>query len=151
MDRTTRRFPRWIAALALIAGAAVAAAPLAGCAQVPSSTHKTVEPVKSEPIGDTGVKRLTLTDQAVDRLAVETFPVVDGSGRLMIPYAALLYLPDGSTFVYTNPEGRSYVRAPVAVESITGAQVVLASGPPAGTRVVTTGGAELWGAEFGIK
>ena len=148
MNSTARRMRRWITALALVAGIA---APLAACAQVPSSTHKTVEPVKSEPIGDTGVKRLTLTDQAVERLAVETVPVVDVGGRLTMPYAALLYLPDGTTFAYTNPEGHSYVRAPVAVESINGAQVVLTSGPPAGTRVVTAGGAELWGAEFGIK
>ena len=119
MDSTARRMRRWITALALVAGIA---APLAACAQVPSSTHKTVEPVKSEPIGDTGVKRLTLTDQAVERLAVETVPVVDVGGRLTMPYAALLYLPDGTTFAYTNPEGHSYVRAPVAVESISGAR-----------------------------
>jgi hypothetical protein len=148
MDRTARSISRWITALALVASTA---APLAACAEVPTSTHKTVEPVTSEPIGDTGMKRLTLTEQAVDRLAVETVPVVDGGGRLLIPYAALLYLPDGTTFVYTNPEGHSYVRAPVAVESINGAQVVLTNGPAPGTSVVTAGGAELWGAEFGIK
>jgi multidrug efflux pump subunit AcrA (membrane-fusion protein) len=148
MDRTARRTHRWITALTLVA---CTTAPLAACAQVPASTHKTVEPVVSEPIGNTGVKRLTLTDQAVERLAVETSLVTDSQGRLVIPYAALLYLPDGTAFVYTNPEGRSYVREPVAVERIQGAQVVLTSGPAPGTRVVTAGGAELWGAEFGIK
>jgi hypothetical protein len=39
----------------------------------------------------------------------------------------------------------------VAVESVRGHEVVLNAGPPAGTAVVTTGGAELWGAEFGIR
>jgi hypothetical protein len=142
------RTARWVAAIALVAGTA---GPLAACAQVPTSTHKTVEPVTVEPIGNTGVKRLTLTDKAVERLALETFPVTERDGRLLIPYAALLYLPDGTTFVYTNPDGHSYVRESVAVESIQGAQVVLTTGPAAGTPVVTAGGAELWGAEFGIK
>jgi hypothetical protein len=68
-----------------------------------------------------------------------------------MPYAALLYLPDGTTITYTNPDGHSYVREQVTVESIRDDQAVLTAGPPAGTKVVTTGGAELWGAEFGIK
>jgi hypothetical protein len=37
------------------------------------------------------------------------------------------------------------------VESIAGERVVLTAGPPVDTRVVTTGGAELWGTEFGVK
>ena len=71
--------------------------------------------------------------------------------RLLIPYSALLYLPDGTTFTYTNPEGHAYVRETVSVESISGDQAVLTAGPKVGTAVVTTGGAELWGTEFGIK
>jgi hypothetical protein len=69
----------------------------------------------------------------------------------VIPYAALLYLPDGKTITYTNPDRHSYVRQDVTVESIRGEQAVLSAGPAAGTRVVTTGATELWGAEFGIK
>lgn len=143
------RTARLVAAATLVAALA---GPLAACAEVAASTHKTQEPVVTESIGTTGVKRLTLTGKAAERLAITTAPVTDaGGGRLAVPYAALLYLPDGTTFVYTNPDGTSYVRAPIAVQSITGDQVVLTSGPPVGTRVVTTGGAELWGVEFGIK
>ncbi|GEL19912.1 hypothetical protein [Pseudonocardia asaccharolytica] len=144
MHRTTR----WIAAAAVVVGAAL---PIAACGQSEATTAKAPEPAKVEPIGDTGVKRITLTDKAVERLAIETFPVTEHDGRLVMPHAALLYLPDGTTFAYTNPEGHSYVRAPVTVESIRGEQAVLTSGPAAGTAVVTAGGAELWGAEFGIK
>lgn len=143
------RTARLVATAALVTALAT---PLTSCAQVPSSTHKTVEPVVSEAVGNTGVKRMTLTDKAVERLALTTAPVADaGGGKLTVPYAALLYLPDGSTFVYTNPEGSSYLRAPITVEAITGDQVVLTAGPTPGTKVVTAGGAELWGAEFGIK
>ncbi|MFC5994851.1 hypothetical protein ACFQE5_11590 [Pseudonocardia hispaniensis] len=144
MHRTTR----WIAAAAVVVGAAL---PLAACGQSGATTAKAPAPATIEPVGDTGVKRITLTDKAVERLAIETFPVAVHDGRLVMPYAALLYLPDGTTFTYTNPEGNSYVRAPVTVENIRGDQAVLSSGPPTGTLVVTAGGTELWGAEFGIK
>jgi hypothetical protein len=153
MHRTTR----WIGVLSIVIATGL---PLASCASVPSSTHKTVEPVKIEAVGDTGVKRLTLTDKAVERLAISTAAVTEvrlnqGTGaetvRLLMPYSALLYMPDGKTFAYTNPDGHTYVREFVAVESIRGDQVVLTSGPKVGTKVVTAGGTELWGTEFGIK
>jgi hypothetical protein len=142
MHRTTR----WIAALAV-----VLAVPLAGCAATPSSTAKPQEQAVVEPIGDTGVKKLTLTAKAVERLGITTAAVAKEGPSLVIPYSALLYLPDGTTFTYTNPSVHSYVRQTVAVTTIRGDQVVLRSGPAAGTSVVTTGGTELWGAEFGIK
>lgn len=142
------RTARWVTALALVIGIGL---PLAGCGQAPASSTKAKEPYTSEPVGDSGVKRLTLTDKAVERLALDTALVTQVGDRLVIPYAALLYLPDGTTITYTNPDGHAYVREPVTVESIRDDQAVLTAGPPAGTRVVTTGGAELWGAEFGIK
>jgi hypothetical protein len=142
------RTARWVTALALVIGIGL---PLAGCGQAPASTTKAKEPYTSEPVGDSGVKRLTLTDKAVERLALDTATVTQVGDRLVIPYAALLYLPDGTTITYTNPDGHAYVREQVTVESIGDDHAVLTAGPPAGTRVVTTGGAELWGAEFGIK
>ena len=153
------RRTRWIVAVAVVG---VTGLPLAACAQAPTSTIKQHDPVTVEVIGDTGVKRLTIEDKAVQRLGLTTAPVVEErtpparpgqpeAVRLLMPYAALLYLPDGTTFAYTNPDGHSYVRQGVTVESIRGDQVVLTAGPRAGTAVVTTGGAELWGAEFGIK
>jgi hypothetical protein len=142
------RTARWVTAFALVIGAGL---PVAGCGQPPASTTKAKEPYTSEPIGDSGVMRLTLDDKAVERLALDTATVVQVGDRLVMPYAALLYLPDGTTITYTNPGGHSYVREQVTVESIRDDQAVLTAGPPAGTKVVTTGGAELWGAEFGIK
>jgi hypothetical protein len=144
MNRIARR----ITVLAIAVGAAL---PMSACAAAPSSTAKPQEQAKVEAVGDTGLKKLTLTDKAVQRLGITTAPVGAAGAQLQMPYSALLYLPDGTTFAYTNPEGTSYVRAAVGVQAIQGDQVVLVSGPPAGTAVVTTGGAELWGAEFGIK
>jgi len=148
-----------IRGIAIVLAVAAVGLSFAGCATPPAPTAAVgVEPVKLEAVGDAGVKTLTLTDKAVERLGVTTVavganagdPTADGN-RLVIPYSALLYLPDGTTIAYTNPEGHSYVRETVVVESIEGDLAVLTSGPKVGTAVVTTGGAELWGAEFGIK
>jgi hypothetical protein len=147
---------RWLATESVMLAAVLT---VAGCGSAPAAATATAaEPVKIEAIGDTGVKRLTLTDKAVERLAITTAPVTEdltangaATGRLLIPYSALLYLPDGTTIAYTNPEGRAYVREMLTVESIRGDQAVLTAGPPVGTAVVTAGAAELWGSEFGIK
>ena len=153
-----RSITRRLATAALIVGAGLT---LGGCASPPpATTAKAVEPVQIEAIGDTDVKRLTLTDKAAQRLAITTAAVTEertadgaatGTVRLLMPYSALLYLPDGTTFAYTNPDGHAYVRQTVSVEGIRGDQAVLTAGPAVGTAVVTTGAAELWGAEFGIK
>lgn len=150
------RIRRWLATGSVIAGALLT---VAACGSAPAAATATAaEPVTIEAIGDTGVKRLTLTDKAVERLAITTAPVTEdltasgaATGKFLIPYSALLYLPDGTTIAYTNPEGHAYVRETVTVESISGDRAVLTAGPPVGTAVVTAGAAELWGTEFGIK
>lgn len=123
----------------------------AGCASIEASTVTAPAPATVEAIGETGLHRLTLTEAAVRRLGIRTVPAVaDPDGRIVVPYAALMYQPDGSTFVYINPEGTSYVRYPVSVLSIAGDTVVTSAGPPVGTAVVAVGAAELWGTEFKI-
>jgi hypothetical protein len=73
-----------------------------------------------------------------------------GEKRRMIPFAAVLYDAHGNTWVYTNPEPLVFVRQPIQIETIVGDEVLLIDGPPAGTAVVTVGGAELFGTEFGV-
>lgn len=152
MNRTGTRHRVRIVASAL---GVVALLGLTGCAAAAASSTPAAgeQPAKVESIGTAGLKKLTLTERAVQRLAVTTEAVTTDavSGKLVIPYASLLYLPNGTPFVYTNPEPRVYVRHDVAVETITGDTVVLTAGPPAGTQLVTAGGAELWGTEFGVK
>jgi hypothetical protein len=43
-----------------------------------------------------------------------------------------------------------FVRAPIEVTDIRGDQALLSSGPPVGAAVVTVGGSELYGTEFGV-
>lgn len=138
---------RWI--LLIAAGLLVAACSPAGeVAGVTSPPLIVDEPEGSE------VSRLTLSQRAAERLGIETVAVadapVDGTPRPVIPYGAVLYDADGTTWAYTSPEAFVYVRAPIVVDRIDGDQAVLGSGPPAGTLVVTVGGAELWGAEHGV-
>jgi hypothetical protein len=67
--------------------------------------------------------------------------------RKVVPYSAILYDLTGGTWVYTNPEPSVFVRERVDIERIDQDLAVLNSGPAAGTRVVTVGVVELYGAE----
>ena len=72
-----------------------------------------------------------------------------GTGpRLVIPYAALVYDAGGKAWVYTNPQPLAFMRHPVTVDFVEGDIVVLNSGPPSKTQIVTTGAMQLYGSEF---
>ena len=73
-----------------------------------------------------------------------------GENRKIIPYAAVLYDAKGNTWVYTNPQPLVFIRHSIQIDAIVGDKVILVAGPPVGTAVVTVGGAELFGAEFGV-
>jgi hypothetical protein len=140
-------FGGWRLLLVLAAAASVG---LSGCAAVKSDSAPTgVAPAALEKVGS-DLSKITLTDKAVERLGLTTEKVTKGSA-LEIPYGALMYDGSGKTWVYTSPEPRTYIRAAVTVDKITGNKVQLRSGPPAGTEVVTVGAAELFGTEFGTK
>ena len=140
-------FGGWRLLLVLAAAASVG---LSGCAAVKSdSAPAGVAPASLEKVGS-DLSKITLTDKAVERLGLTTEKVTKGSA-LEIPYGALMYDGSGKTWVYTSPEPRTYIRAAVTVDKITGNKVQLRSGPPAGTDVVTVGAAELFGTEFGTK
>lgn len=68
----------------------------------------------------------------------------------VVPYSALLYDPNGNTWVYKLSEPLTFVRHQVGVDHIEGDMAVLSDGPATGTSVVTVGAAELYGAELGI-
>lgn len=119
---------------------------LAACAPKSESTKKD-SPVKLEPIEGTDFKRVILTEKAAARIDVKTASV---SGDT-IPYAAVLYDTEGNTWVYTNPEPLTFVRAPILIDHIEGDQAVLSQGLEAGTAVVTLGVSEIYGAETGVS
>jgi hypothetical protein len=109
----------------------------------------TESPAAVEQIKGTEVNRITLTAEAAKRLDVQTATVRGDGERTVIPYAAVLYDPDGQTWTYTSPERLVFVRKDISVDRIDGASAILTAGPSAGTAVVTVGGDELWGVEYG--
>jgi hypothetical protein len=127
------------------------AAALAGCAAVTPEGSTGESPVKVEK-GDaaTDLGRLTLTPEAAKRLGIETTSVSEADGQAAVPYAAVLYDPQGATWTYTSPSELVFVRSAIDVASIEGDRALLTSGPPVGTKVVTVGVAELYGAETGV-
>jgi hypothetical protein len=74
-----------------------------------------------------------------------------GSERKTVPYSAVIYWIDGGAWVYTQIAPLTFVRAPIDIDEVLGNVVILKSGPPAGTRVVSVGGEELLGTEFQIE
>lgn len=116
-----------------------------------------VAPAHVEHIEGTELSRLTLTDMALQRLAIESATVSemrvsrsDASLRKVVPYSAVIYDAQGKTWVYTRPQPETFVRHEVEVDYIDGDTAVLVDGPPVGTEVVTVGVSELFGAEFEI-
>ena len=243
----------------MIAGLIVFGVSLSGCSAKPTTTAAE-KPAKSEPIGDTGLKRITLTQKASERLVIQTAslreeqvtrrrtigaqvvaaPIGATSGgagplwvhmrlndsdlalfdrdqpvqvfalvgnaqsradkgasakldkgpgggaengvnslyfalngqddgfkagqpvlvdltlqggsvmRKVVPYAAVLYDTKGDTWTYISAESLIFVRQKVKVDYIEGDQVYLTEGPAAGTTIVTSGAAELYGTETGV-
>ena len=143
-------------AVFLIGAFLVGAIALGGCAKTTTVAASRKEPFKLEKIDGTERKRVRLEPKAAERLGIQTTTVTevaaaDGQpARTTVPYGALLYDTKGGVSVYTVPEPLLFVRQPVTVQSIDGDVVVLTEGPPPGTAVVTAGGSELTGIEFGV-
>lgn len=144
--RSRRRSRLASAGVVLVA----AALPLTACAEVETEAKAGYEPAKVEPVDGTDVTRVTFTVEGAKRVGVRTAPVRGTGTRKVVPYAALIYDPEGKTFVYTSPKPLTYVREEVEVESVEGDRAFLSQGPPAGTEVVTVGAAEVYGTELGI-
>jgi hypothetical protein len=87
---------------------------------------------------------------AGQRVGVRLAAPGSGARKKVIPYSAVLYDASGDAWVYTSPEPLQFVRARVTIDRIDGDLVVLQEGPAAGTKVVTVGAAELFGAESGV-
>jgi hypothetical protein len=129
---------------------ATLAALLGACAPAPSEPTEP-EPAVVEAIDGSVLKRVTLSDDAVERLGIETSPVTTGAGgRLLVPSSTVLYDPDGQAWVFTNPEGHVYLRSQIKILGTEGDETVLTEGPPVDTQVVTVGVAELYGTELGV-
>jgi hypothetical protein len=116
-----------------------------------SDAGESPRPAVVERVKGSDAERVRLTAEAARRIGVRTAVVrrAGGGPDLVIPYAALLYDPDGNTWAYTNPKPLVFERQNVKVARIDGDIVLLSKGPSAGTRVVTEGATEIWGVEYG--
>ena len=144
--------------LVLCAVLAITALAVGGCSR--ESAVELPQMANVEPIAGTDFNKITLTDTAYQNLAIETTAAAQESvaatagatakSLVVIPMTALVFSPDGSPFVYTNPAPKAYVRAPLVIDSYRGSDVVLSKGPAAGTQVVTVGDPALLGIEYGV-
>lgn len=120
------------------------------------ATHIADHPAKVEAIKELGVNRVTMTEKAIARIDLKTDAVRErqvsrsASPRKVVPHSALIYDPKGQAWIYTSPEPRTFVKHKVDVEYVEGDLAVLTDGPPAGTVVVSTAAAEVYGADSGV-
>ncbi len=128
---------------------ALASLHLMAC-QKHSSAHHVEHPAVIQKIEGTNLSRVILTERAMQRLDLKTDQVREQGGKRVVPYSSLIYDPTGQTWVYINPEPRTFVRQKVDVDRIENDVVILNDGPPAGTVVVSVAVAELYGAEFKV-
>jgi len=135
--------------LGLVLAAAVGFS-LAGWAEIEAVSAEPYEPAALESTGPSQPPKITLTDEATRRVALQTTVVGGRGAELTVHHGALVYDKKGLPWVFAVVGPRTYVRSAVTVKHVEGDLVTLSSGPPAGTEVVTVGAIELWGTELGI-
>jgi hypothetical protein len=105
----------------LMAGLVIgAAAILAGCA---AATPDETPPALIKPVAGSQIPQLQLTERAVQRLGIVTQPVrptttAGQPAHEVIPYSAVVYDHDGSTWTYVNTAARTYEREPITVRGV---------------------------------
>jgi len=145
-----RAVGRWLAAGCLAASALA----LAACGTAPAP--ELASPAQVVPVAGSSIPRLELTHGAVQRLGIQTRPVAAAApttagATKIIPYAAVVYDTDGSSWTYVETAADTYVRRPITVTVIRGGVALISAGPPVGAQVVTVGSAELLGTEYNIS
>jgi hypothetical protein len=108
------------------------------------------EPAKLEPIKGTDVQRVIFDAEGAKRVGLQTASIRQNGQETVIPYGAVIYGADGNAYTYTAPEPLTFVRQEIEIDRIDGNSVVLSDGPPAGTKIVTVGTAEVYGTEFEV-
>ena len=112
---------------------------------------KKILPARVEATNDAKIMKVTLTPKAAERLGIVIDEVrADPSGRLIVPYASVLYDLTGKTWVYVSADPLTFVRGAVAIDTIKGDNVYLTDGPPAGTKVLAAGVPQVFGTEVKV-
>ena len=112
---------------------------------------KKILPARVEATSDAKIMKVTLTPKAAERLGIVIDEVrADPSGRLIVPYASVLYDLTGKTWVYISADPLTFVRGAVVIDTIKGDNVYLTDGPPAGTKVLAAGVPQVFGSEVKV-
>ena len=119
---------------------------LGGCNQATTTAPKE-EAIHLEEQAS-GLKQLTLSAKAAERLGVETAPVAGSGSLLTVPYAAVIYDAQGDTWSYVNAEPLVFLREQITVDEIDG--IPPSCRGPASALGRDHGAAELYGAEIGV-
>jgi multidrug efflux pump subunit AcrA (membrane-fusion protein) len=143
--------------LAVAGLAAAATLILAGCGG--TSEPEPPPPAHVQPVAGSPVPQVTLTGPAMRRLGITTQQLqmanvaLDGrpAEHKVIPYSAVVYDTDGSTWTYVSTAAQTFIRQPITVGTIDGDLAILTLGPDVGAAVVTVGAPELLGTEYNIS
>ena len=147
IERKSRLRAAAYAGLVLIAGSVS----LFACAETPEAeTEHLYESAELEPIKGTDVQRVIFSAEGAERTGLETAPIRQNGEEKIMPYAAVIYTPEGNEYTYTAPEPLTFVREEIKIDRIDGDSVMLSDGPSAGTEVVTVGTALVYGTEFEV-
>ena len=118
----------------------------------PISTPATIAPVTIKSVEGSEYVHIILTEMAAKRLGIQDFEIKNEQGfGTVVPDAAIFYGLNGDTWVYVEVDPLAYVHYPVLVEYIKDNKAKLIEGPPSGSKVVITGGAQLLGIETGLS
>lgn len=157
LSRVWVRVPVYVGDRAVVdAGADAAVSDLGGR---PGGSSHAARPANAPPSANPAAGTVDLFYE-LDNRAVKyspgqrveaSLPLKGEAESLTVPWAAVLHDIHGGTWVYEHTGERTFTRRRVVVRYVIGDTAVLAFGPPAGTRVVTDGAAELFGAETGFS
>ena len=103
-----------------------------------------------EELASDGIPRVTLTEQAAQRLDIQTVPVEQSENGWWCPATPSASTGQDLFWLYTNPEPLVFLRSEIGLSHDDGEPAFLTHGPDPGTSVVTVGVPELYGAESGI-
>lgn len=123
---------------------------LGGCRQIEEAAADVHEPAKVEEVDGSDVKQVTFDRDAAEQVSLRTATVRRTPAGTVLPYAALIYDQSGVSWVYTSPAPLTFRRVEVVVDRVVGDRVWIDEGPAPGTRVVTVGATEVYGAELDV-
>jgi RND family efflux transporter MFP subunit len=156
LDPVWVRVPIYVGDLAKLASDREAE--VRGVADVPGSAARHGTPIPAPPSGDPLAATVNVYYQVENkdsslrtgqRVGV-TLPLQGEDENLVVPLASLVRDIHGNAWVYTKTGDHAFSRRLLMVDRVVGDLAVVAGGKiKPGDKVVTTGAAELFGAEFG--